>query len=199
MIAQLQDKYIMKVAITGHTRGIGAAIFHELVQRNHSVIGYSLTSGFDIGQEACRQQILSEAADCDVFVNNAFYPDAQFQLLQMFVNQWEGLDKVIVNVNSKSIFAPVVPDSMKLYVEDKKTQNQFIQQRKFKACPQIVNLILGLVETEMSQMFVAKKLQPTHIAKLLVDILEQRNQIYVQDLILDVPFQDWISIQHNDK
>jgi hypothetical protein len=199
MIARLQDKYIMKVAITGHTRGIGAAIFHELVQRNHSVIGYSLTSGFDINQEPHRQQILLESADCDIFINNAFCPDAQFKLLQMFVAEWEGLDKVIVNVNSKSIFAPTVPNSMKLYVEDKKAQNQFIQQRKFKARPQIVNLILGLVETEMSQMFVAKKLQPSHIAKLLVDILEHRDQIYVQDLILDVPFQDWIDIQHSDK
>ena len=102
---------------------------------------------------------------------------------------------MILNVSSKAVYAKVVPDFMKSYVDDKQSQIDFISQRKLKAEPQILNLILGLADTQMSQSLEAKKLDPKKVAELLANLLELKDQIYVQELMIDVPFQDWDSIR----
>ena len=83
----------------------------------------------------------------------------------------------------------------KSYVDDKQSQIDFISQRKLKAEPQILNLILGLADTQMSQSLEARKLDPKKVAELLANLLELKDQIYVQELMIDVPFQDWDSIR----
>lgn len=189
----------MKVAITGHTQGIGKAIFEEMIKRGHEVTGYSRSNGYDISLESARDQIIKEIKDFDIFVNNAFSPQAQFELLKKITNSWDGSKKVIVNVGSKSIYATNVNEAMKSYVEDKKLQNEFIYKRKLKAKPQILNLILGLVDTEMSQIFSANKINAKDLAKLVADMIEVQRIIYVQDLVLDVPYQNWTEINFRDQ
>ena len=39
----------MKIAITGHTKGIGQAIY-DLLGQEHDVIGYSRSNGYNINQ-----------------------------------------------------------------------------------------------------------------------------------------------------
>lgn len=188
----------MKVAITGHTKGIGKAIFEEMSSRGHTVLGFSRSNGYDISQLETRNAIISKIQDYDIFVNNAYSHRAQFELLKKITHAWNGLEKIIVNVGSKSIYATVLSDSMKDYVEDKRKQNEFIYQQKLKARPHIINLILGLVETDMSQMFVAKKIQASDVAKLLADVIDIHDKIYVQDLVLDVAYQNWSEIKTKD-
>jgi nucleoside-diphosphate-sugar epimerase len=62
------DKYIMKVAITGHTRGIGQALFNELTKKGHLVVGYSRSTGYDISEIDTQTKILEEIKDYDVFI-----------------------------------------------------------------------------------------------------------------------------------
>ena len=185
----------MKIAITGHTKGIGQALYQELFQKGHHIVGYSRSNGYDISREVDRERILSESKDFDIFVNNAYSPGSQFSLLKELVAQWQGHHKMILNVSSKAVYAKVVPDFMKSYVDDKQSQIDFISQRKLKAEPQILNLILGLADTQMSQSLEAKKLDPKKVAELLANLLELKDQIYVQELMIDVPFQDWDSIR----
>jgi hypothetical protein len=47
----------------------------------------------------------------------------------------------------------------------------------------------------MSDMLDADKLDPVKVAELLANLLELKDQIYVQELMIDVPFQDWDSIR----
>jgi NADP-dependent 3-hydroxy acid dehydrogenase YdfG len=56
----------MKVAVTGHTSGIGKAIY-EKYQPNS--VGFSRSNGFDITKDI--KKILKACKDCDIFVNNA--------------------------------------------------------------------------------------------------------------------------------
>lgn len=184
----------MKVAITGHTRGIGKSIFEELTKRSYHVSGYSKSTGWDISLLETRNKILKEVFEFDVFINNAYCPLGQFELLKGLTDSWEGSKKLIVNVGSKSIYANTVPSYMESYVKDKQEQSDYIIKRRLKARPHILNLTLGLVDTEMSSMLLAEKLAPTNVAKLVVDLIELKNQIYVQELMLDVPFQDWNNI-----
>lgn len=185
----------MKVAITGHTRGIGKAIFDELSKRSYQVHGYSRSNGWNISLQEIRTQIVNETLDFDVFINNAYYPMAQFELLKLLVNQWQGTKKLIVNVGSKSIYADVIPSFMQDYVKDKRAQLEFINTRRLQAQPQILNLTLGLVDTQMSENLSAKKLAAADIASTLIDLVEIKDRIYVQELMLDVPFQDWKDIR----
>jgi putative NADH-flavin reductase len=184
----------MKVAITGHTQGIGKAIFDELAKRSHQVQGYSRSNNWDIASLEIRNKILEETSDFDVFINNAYCPVAQFELLKSLVARWHGSKKLIVNVGSKSIYADVVLDFMKEYVKDKQQQQEFINSRRLQANPQILNLTLGLVDTQMSRNLLAEKLNVCDVASTLVNLIEIKDRIYVQDLMLDVPFQDWSAI-----
>lgn len=184
----------MKVGITGHTKGLGKAIYDELVNKQHQVLGFSRSNNYDIDQSSSRDSIINQIQDCDVFVNNAYSKDSQFEILQNLVACWEGQKKVIININSKSIFAPTVPAFMNEYVIDKKKQYEFLQGRKFKAIPYITNVTLGLVETEMSEFFKARKLDPNAVARFIVDIIENNDNLYVQDIVLDVPYQNWTDI-----
>lgn len=189
----------MKVAITGHSKGIGAAISLELTSRGHEVFGFSRANGYDINDTQTQNNIIKDLDDCDVFINNAYSHNAQFNLLEKIITKWQDQKKIVINVNSKSIFAPIVPQSMQQYVRDKQKQYELIQSLKFRSRPYVMDLILGLVDTEMSNVFIAEKLQPKDVAVLVADILERKNQLYVQQLIIDVPFQDWKNIQQKDQ
>ena len=111
------------------------------------------------------------------------------------VQQWDNQKKLIINVASKAVHTEVVPEFMKDYIRDKKSQIDFIMQRKLKASPQILNLVVGLVDTEMSKSLSAKKLKTQDIAELLCNLITFKDRIYVQDLMIDVPYQDWTEIR----
>lgn len=181
----------MKIAITGHTKGIGKAIFEELTKRQHQVQGFSRSNAYDIGLSSCREEIISEVRDYDVFINNAYCKDSQFEMLKRIVEHWEGKNKIIININSKCIFATAVPEFMNDYVQDKIKQHQFLNQRKFKARPYVTDVILGLVDTQMSEVFKAKKLDPVEVASFIADSIEKHDSMYVQEVVIDVPYQDW--------
>lgn len=185
----------MKIAITGHTNGIGGALHTELTKRGHEMFGYSVSNNYNISDSNTKEEILSQLKKVDVFINNVYSPGDQTELLEKAIVEWEGQKKLIVNLGSKSIYADVVPPHMQEYVEDKKKQNAIIEKRKLKAQPQIMNLILGLVDTTMSHTLEAKKLNPIDLAKLVSDAIELKDSIYIQNLTVDVPFQDWADIR----
>lgn len=85
----------MKYAITGHSKGIGRVLFDNL-----DAIGFSRSNGYDITDRWDRRIIMEEAADCDVFINNAFTEHFQTTLLYEMFEYWKGRDKLIINIGS---------------------------------------------------------------------------------------------------
>ena len=105
----------MKYAITGHTRGIGEAIYHKL---SPNIIGFSRTNGYDINDPDSRARIIAEIQDCDVFINNAVSERGRGQVLifQELYNLWKDLDKKIINVGSAISEVTLKPgDSRTMY------------------------------------------------------------------------------------
>lgn len=88
----------MKIAITGHTKGIGEAIASLFPDP----MGFSRSNGYDITSRIDRNRIYSEIHDCDVFVNNAMQDFAQTELLFELWEQWRSKNKMIVNIGSVS-------------------------------------------------------------------------------------------------
>ena len=58
----------MKIAITGHTTGIGKAI-HDWFLGDADILGFSKSNGYDITNKDDRIKIINESMDCDVFIN----------------------------------------------------------------------------------------------------------------------------------
>ena len=90
----------MKYAITGHTLGIGKAIYEKL---QGDIIGFSRSTGYDITNFEDRKKIIYESKDCDVFINNAHCEFGQTLLLIDLFNEWRDLEnKTIINVGSRA-------------------------------------------------------------------------------------------------
>lgn len=94
----------MKVAITGHTAGIGKALAQEYEYRGHTIVGLSKREGHNI-------RITPKIADliepCDMFVNNAQASYAQTELLFEMARRWQGTGKRIVVISTMMTQDPV--------------------------------------------------------------------------------------------
>jgi nucleoside-diphosphate-sugar epimerase len=95
---------IMKISITGHTKGIGLAFANLYQQKNYLVNGFSRSNGFDITNPDAVDQIINQSQDADIFINNAHSWNqdafAQTNLLFQLWESWQGKEKIIVNIGS---------------------------------------------------------------------------------------------------
>ena len=185
----------MKLAITGHTKGIGKALADKF-SNHYEVVGYSRTNGYDIGDEVTRNRIVEESKEFEIFINNAYHPIGQTNLLVKLIEEYKGTDKLIINISSKLAYFPsgTVFDGYKLIKEQ---QNILIKDRFLIGSPRILNVITGLVNTEMARSFDAPKLDVNNFADLIYTLVQYKNIISVQQIVVDVPGLNWKDIKNN--
>ena len=75
-----QGKNKNSIAIIGHTKGIGKAIFDLYQKKDYKVIGMSKSNGYDIVSD--QEKILEQIEDCDLVVINAHFLRGQLTLLK---------------------------------------------------------------------------------------------------------------------
>ena len=81
-----------RIVITGHTGGIGKAIFDKFTEVScHKIIGMSRSNGYDIEKDF--DKIVQEAAGADLFINNAYRDKQQLKLFHALKDKV----KIIVN------------------------------------------------------------------------------------------------------
>jgi nucleoside-diphosphate-sugar epimerase len=94
----------MKIAITGHTAGIGQALAKQYSDRGHDIVGLSKRNGHNI-------RVVPKISDliepCDMFINNAQAGYAQTELLFDMARRWTGTNKHIVVISTMMTQAPV--------------------------------------------------------------------------------------------
>ena len=90
----------MKIAITGHKKGIGKAFSEQLSVRGHEIIGISRSDGENIRRTAHTASLIEP---CDMFINNAISMYAQTELLFEVWHRWQDSNKVhyIWNISTK--------------------------------------------------------------------------------------------------
>ena len=90
----------MKIAITGHKRGIGEAFAKQLSSKGHSIVGLSRSDGENIRRTAHTASLIES---CDLFINNAISFYAQTELLFEVWHRWQKSDRVhhIWNISTK--------------------------------------------------------------------------------------------------
>jgi len=94
----------MKIAITGHTAGIGQALAQAYSHDGHEIVGLSKREGNNIRNTP---KICDQIESCDVFVNNAQAGYAQTELLFEMAQRWQGTKKHIIVVGTMMTQDPV--------------------------------------------------------------------------------------------
>lgn len=127
-----------KIVVTGHSKGIGQAIYNYFAQdATNTVVGFSRSNGFDITDAGTRSRIVAASADADVFVNNAynFCDDSQTFMLQELYAAWTGQDRIIINLSTIS----TINRNQTQYTITKRKLDNFCTQQTYNL-PHIINL-----------------------------------------------------------
>ena len=152
-----------KIIITGHSSGIGAALYSGLA---HDCMGFSRSTGTDIGTPEGKQQVLDALDSADVFINNAYNfsdddtgwgNDDQLQLIQMAYNKFypddyhagfvpmkDNARPLLINIGSMTANLPEesIPSKNLLPYRDAKIKQwEYIKNRR------IVNISPGLTKS----------------------------------------------------
>ena len=92
----------MRIALTGHTKGLGAEIL-KYFSSDHSVLGFSRSNGYDIKNPADRKKIIKESENADVFINLVHNYYHQTDVLFEMYSVWEEQNKLIINIGSSVV------------------------------------------------------------------------------------------------
>ena len=76
----------MRIAITGHKKGIGKSFAQQLSAKGHEIVGISRSDGENIRRTAHTASIIES---CDMFINNAISMYAQTELLFEVWHRWQ--------------------------------------------------------------------------------------------------------------
>jgi hypothetical protein len=101
-----------KIIITGHTYGVGKAIYDKFKEIScREIIGMSRSNGYDIDKDF--DKIVSEAEGCELFINNAYRDSQQLKLVEALKNK---VDMMVVMGSVSRHYPELIPTD---YVKDK--------------------------------------------------------------------------------
>jgi len=141
----------MKIAITGHTSGIGQALAKIYADQGHEIVGLSKRNGYDIRHTL---KIADLIDSCDLFVNNAQEGYAQTELLYEMHRRWKGTaNKKIMIISTMMTISPTptLPgEDIKEYYNQKQALEQAVRQLVFTDIwPQMLLVKPGNVATSI--------------------------------------------------
>ena len=176
----------MKIAITGHTAGIGKAFAEQLAERGHSITGISRREGENIRRVPHTASLIEP---CDLFINNAQTGYAQTELLYEIWTRWQGKEKYIWNISTMMTEQPInsQPDgqddlTMSQYRNQKLALEEASQQLRFKnSWPQISVIRPGGVATQ-DHYDNSKKADVKLWVKSIIDIFSHNDNINISEI-----------------
>lgn len=101
-----------KIVITGHTKGIGKAIYDKFTEVScREIVGMSRSNGYDIEKDF--DKIVEEATGAELFINNAYRDQQQLKLFHALKDK---VDMMVVMGSVSRMYPELVPTD---YVHDK--------------------------------------------------------------------------------
>ena len=141
-----------KIAIIGHTRGIGKAIADLYRKKKYTVVGLSSSNGYDL--QCSQVEIMEQLDDCRLIVLNAYVGRGQMTLLKRIYGKYLFEDKKVVVITSTS-GTPIGADEELYnaeyvdYCKNKKILIEYIEQLQqellnkplsvYDICPDVVD------------------------------------------------------------
>ena len=181
----------MKIAITGHTHGIGKAFAEQLSIRGHEIIGISRRDGENIRRIMHTASLIEPA---DLFINNAQSNYAQTELLYEVWKRWAGWvparkNKWIWNISTQMTQSPIDVSvsghddiTMSQYRNQKLALEEASRQLQYtEAWPHISIIRPGAVGT--TENYDPKKRSDVNVwVKNVIDAFTQHPNIHVSEL-----------------
>lgn len=180
----------MKVAVTGHTRGIGQGIHDYFLSNGHEVSGFSRSNGYDLNDERVQEQIVQETLDHDIFVNNAFNHlggFAQTQLLHKLFPHWKDKGAWIFNISSIASDYIAGRQEATPYPITKLALDSYVKQLAW-TLPR-VNLVLirpGRVDTPLIKPIPGRKLRVSDIVDTIDWIMSRPADVHICEVTVRV-------------
>ena len=140
----------MKIAITGHSAGIGQALSVQYTALGHEVVGLSRRSGYNIRSVP---KVAEMIQSCDMFINNAQVGFAQTELFWEVWTRWRGQAKTIVNISTKMTASKLAPrEEWDQYIVQKKALELAHQQCILRdEKPKLILINPGMIATQLGQ------------------------------------------------
>ena len=176
----------MKIAITGHTAGIGQALAQEYARAGHEIVGLSQREGNNIRNTP---KICDLIEPCDVFVNNAQAGYAQTELLFEMARRWRGTRKKIIVISTQMTQEPVSSmDSLEMdhYRLQKVTLEEAVSQLRHRQLKIRFLLVRpGYIATQPGQT-VPPAADVGNWARTLLDLIDmaERNDLSIPEISL---------------
>ena len=176
----------MKIAITGHTAGIGQALAKIYSARNNIIVGLSKREGNNIRNIS---KIADQIESCDMFINNAQAGYAQTELLFEIAQRWSGTGKHILVISTMMTQDPisVLPGlDMDQYRVQKVALEESIKQIRHRRLGIKITLIRpGNIATSPNKT-VPPAADVDNWANTLVDIIDlaTKNNLRIPDISL---------------
>lgn len=169
--------FSMKIAITGHTAGIGQALAKVLQSRGHEIIGLSKRNGDNIRNIP---KIIQKIIPCDLFINNAQAGYSQTELLYTVWQAWQDQQgKHIWCIGTVMTQYPVDLDvpghsdiEMSQYRNQKIALDDAISQLRYKKhLPTITMIRPGSVATQSDQLAIWPHCDVDNWANMIVETI----------------------------
>ena len=174
----------MKIAITGHTTGIGKAIADACEAEGHEIVGFSRSTGYHLFQDI--EGVIADSEDCDVFVNNRYEycKPQQIELLYQMFELWRGQDKRIINISSRAgsytAFGKIDRYAIHKHALDKACEQLSILR---DMRPRITNIKPGYVDTDSVKHIVNNpKLTPEAVAEAVMWAMNQPPMVHISSI-----------------
>jgi len=116
-----------KIAVIGHTKGIGKAICDLYKKKKYGVIGMSRSNGHDIIHD--QEKIIENIEGCDLVVLNAHADRGQLNLLKRIYGLY-AFDKMKVAVITSTSGLDEEPDYSQFQIWDKFKYVQYCEIKK---------------------------------------------------------------------
>ena len=180
-----------RIAIIGHTRGIGKAIADLYRSKGYDVIGMSRSNGFDIAED--QDNIVDEIKDCGLVVINAYDGSSQLALLKNIYSKYQDEHKKVAVITSTSGTPEgkdenLTDEQYRKYCDDKQELIGYITQLQedllFRAMS-VYDVCPDVVDTAMTKDLwtTLPKLRPTEVAQAVSYCFESTfniNRIVIQ-------------------
>ena len=132
--------------ITGHTSGIGKALYDYFSNlEDFTVIGLASSNGFHLAEQY--DDIISIIAGCDLFINNAYYVDYQ----ERFLIEVEGKVPHIITVGSIAGLLINVATKKQEYVHFKHALSSHHTALSYISSSKLLLLNVGLAENSSTE------------------------------------------------
>ena len=172
-----------KIAITGHTKGIGNGLQNIFLSNSLNVKGFSRSNSYDISKIDVIDSIIEETLDYEVFINNAYYENHQEIIAKKWFESHQDKNHLLVNISSIAPIANQYIDKRYVHTKygDYKTNLDKLSwdinfANKSARC---INICPALVDTNMAHPGYIKQFRKNNtvisvneISKFIFDVVE---------------------------